>query len=105
MSIYTPASSEASGATALADALIDNVEAIAYRAPDKFAIARTADEVQKFQGRKNLDAARHGKRRSDGDLANLKHFHQRGVRYITLAHSKSTTSATRPTTRSGSGKA
>lgn len=91
MSIYTPASSEAAGATALAHALIDQVEAIAYRAPDKFAIARTAAEVrQNFAaGKISLLLGMENGAPIAGDLANLRTFHERGVRYITLAHSKS----------------
>ncbi|MFN4291891.1 MAG: dipeptidase [Permianibacter sp.] len=91
MSIYTPASSEAAGATALAHALIDQVEAIAYRAPDKFAIARTAAEVrQNFAaGKISLLLGMENGAPIAGDLTNLRTFHERGVRYITLAHSKS----------------
>ncbi len=88
MSIYTPASSEANGATALANALIDQVEAIAYRAPDKFALARTADEVRKQHkaGKISLLLGMENGAPIAGDLANVKHFRDRGVRYITLTH-------------------
>ena len=91
MSIYTPASSEANGATALAHALIDQVEAIAYRAPDKFAIARTAAEVrQNFAtGKISLLLGMENGAPIAGEIGNLQAFHARGVRYITLAHSKS----------------
>jgi len=90
MSIYTPASSEAAGATALAHALIDQVEAIAYRAPDKFAIARTAAEVrQNFAaGKISLLLGMENGAPIEGDLRNVAYFHGRGIRYITLAHSK-----------------
>ncbi|HEX4911756.1 MAG TPA: dipeptidase [Permianibacter sp.] len=91
MSIYTPASSEAAGATALAHALIDQVEAIAYRAPDKFAIARTAAEVRQHfaAGKISLLLGMENGAPIAGELGNLQAFHARGVRYITLAHSKS----------------
>ena len=91
MSIYTPASSEAAGATALAHALIDQVEAIVYRAPDKFAIARTAAEVRQHfaAGKISLLLGMENGAPIAGELGNLQAFHARGVRYITLAHSKS----------------
>lgn len=91
MSIYTPASSEAKGATALADVLIDQVEAIAYRAPDRFAIARTAADVRKLfkDGKIALLLGMENGAPIAGDLKNVAHFYQRGVRYITLAHALS----------------
>jgi membrane dipeptidase len=47
MSIYVPASLDNSAkSTQLAHELIDSVEAIVYRAPDKFAIAKTVKDVE-----------------------------------------------------------
>ncbi len=91
MSIYTPADSEGKNATALADVLIDQVEAIVYRAPDKFAVARTSHEIRKnFKDKKvSLLLGMENGAPIAGSLDNLKHFYDRGVRYITLAHSKS----------------
>jgi len=92
MSIYVPASLDKSAeSTALADKLIDYVEAIVGRAPDKFAIATsTADiEAQFKQGLISLPMGMENGSPIQGDLANLKHFYQRGIRYITLAHSQS----------------
>jgi membrane dipeptidase len=91
MSIYTPASSEAKGATALANVLIDQVEAIVYRAPDKFAIARTAADVRtQFKaGKISLLLGMENGAPVAGDLKNLKQFYDRGIRYITLTHSLS----------------
>jgi membrane dipeptidase len=92
MSIYVPASLDKSAAsTALADKLIDYVEAIVGRAPDKFAIATsTADiEAQFKQGLISLPMGMENGSPIQGDLANLQHFYQRGIRYITLAHSQS----------------
>lgn len=88
MSIYTPATTEADGATNLAHVLIDQVEAIASRAPDKFALARTADDIRKqFKaGKISLLLGMENGAPIAGDLANVKRFHDRGIRYITLTH-------------------
>jgi membrane dipeptidase len=90
MSIYIPASLDSSAnSTKLADKLIDYVEAIVGRAPDKFAIASsTADVEQQFaKGLISLPLGMENGSPIQGDLANLKHFYERGIRYITLAHS------------------
>ena len=88
MSIYTPPTSEAGTATELAHSLIDRVEAIAYRAPDKFAVARTADEVRKHfkAGKISLLLGMENGAPIAGDLKNLQRFADRGIRYITLTH-------------------
>ena len=47
MAIYTPAESEAEGTSfRLANNLIDNVEALVGRAPDKFALVRSPKEAK-----------------------------------------------------------
>jgi membrane dipeptidase len=92
MSIYTPATSELDGsAYSLANNLIDQVEAIVQRAPDKFAIATSTAEVraQIRAGKIALALGMENGSPIQGDLDKLKHFYQRGVRYITLAHSLS----------------
>jgi membrane dipeptidase len=91
MSIYIPASLDSSAnSTKLADKLIDYVEAIVGRAPDKFAIATsTTDVEQQFaQGLISLPLGMENGSPIQGDLANLQHFYDRGIRYITLAHSQ-----------------
>lgn len=91
MSIYIPASLDSSAnSTKLADKLIDYVEAIVGRAPDKFAIATsTADVEQQFaKGLISLPLGMENGSPIQGDLANLQHFYDRGIRYITLAHSQ-----------------
>ena len=90
MSIYIPASLDNSAnSTKLADKLIDYVEAIVGRAPNKFAIAHsTADVEQQFaKGLISLPLGMENGSPIQGDLANLQHFYERGIRYITLAHS------------------
>jgi membrane dipeptidase len=89
MSIYIPASYEAKGgAKALADTLIDMVEKFARDWPKQFALARSvADVTKQFKrgvislcmGMENGSAIEH-------DMANVTHFYDRGIRYITLAH-------------------
>lgn len=94
MSIYIPAHLEFEGkgkSYQLANQLIDSMEAIAQRAPDKFAIASsTADIKTQFkQGKMSLAMGMENGSPLEGDMKNLQHFFDRGVRYITLAHSQS----------------
>ena len=92
MSIYTPASLEAEGRSReVADSLIDLVEGLVTESPDKFAIARSVAEVRRHfeDGLISLPLGMENGSPVEGDLANLKHFHDRGIRYITLAHSLS----------------
>ncbi|MDO6559286.1 dipeptidase [Paraglaciecola chathamensis] len=92
MSVYVPASLDDSDeSTALAHKLIDYVEAIVGRAPDKFAIAKNVADVksQFEQGLISLPMGMENGSPIQGNLDNLKTFHERGIRYITLAHSQS----------------
>jgi membrane dipeptidase len=92
MSIYVPAEYETKGgAKALADNLIDMVEKFATDWPDKFAIAKSAAEVrvQFTKGVTSLPMGMENGSPIEGKLENLRHFYERGIRYITLAHSKS----------------
>lgn len=92
MSVYVPASMDNSAeSTQLAHQLIDLVEAMVYRAPEKFAIATSVEDVrQQFEkGLISLPMGMENGSPIQGDMANLKHFYQRGIRYITLAHSQS----------------
>ena len=92
MSIYVPASLDnSSESTALANRLIDSVEAIVGRSPTKFALAyNVADVEQNFAENKiSLPMGMENGSPVQGDLAILNHFYKRGIRYITLAHSQS----------------
>jgi membrane dipeptidase len=94
MSIYIPAQLEKEGkgkSYLLANQLIDGMEAIAYRAPDKFAMAySTADIEKQFKaGLMSIAMGMENGSPIEGELKNLHHFFDRGVRYITLAHSQS----------------
>jgi len=91
MSIYIPASyQKEGGAKAYADSLIDMVTVIAGNSPDKFAVATsTADVMSQFkQGIISLPMGMENGAPIEGDLKNVKHFYDRGIRYITLTHSK-----------------
>lgn len=91
MSIYTPAELEAEpGASkAFADRSIDFVVGLADAHPDKFALAVTPTQVREnFQrGLISLAMGMENGAPIEGQLANLRHFYDRGIRYITLTHS------------------
>jgi membrane dipeptidase len=89
MSIYTDAKLEAEGKSReMADQLIDAVEKMAATAPDKFAIARSTTDVRAHfeRGLMSLPLGMENGSPIEGDLDNLRHFYDRGIRYITLAH-------------------
>ncbi|MBN4059017.1 dipeptidase [Endomicrobium sp. AH-315-J14] len=91
MSIYIPAKHQKEGgAKALADKLIDMVEGIAKSSPDKVAIAHSTADVKKHFAEKkiSLPLGIENGAAIESKLENLTHFHKRGVRYITLTHSK-----------------
>ena len=92
MSIYVSADfQETGGAKARADILIGLMDAVATRDPDKFVIARSVKDVRKAfeRGKIALPLGMENGAPIEGDLQNLKHFYDRGIRYITMAHSKS----------------
>lgn len=92
MSIYLPWHSEVDGsAYALANRLIDQVEAIVYRDPDHFGIPHSSGEVERLMkgGKIALAMGMENGAAIAGKMENLEHFHERGIRYITLAHSRS----------------
>lgn len=93
MSIYIPAQLEQTpGASKqLAHRLIDSMEALAWRAPDKFAMAYDVADVEKQfeQGLISIALGMENGSPMEGDMTNLKEFYDRGIRYITLSHSLS----------------
>ena len=92
MSIYTPASYEAEGKSkAAAETLIDLVENMVATAPDKFSIATSVADVRsQFEaGLMSLPMGMENGSPIEGELSNLKHFYDRGIRYVTPAHSLS----------------
>ena len=90
MSIYVPAESEDNGAHALADTLIRMVEELATKHPDKFALAFTVDDVRKNfeKGLVSLPMGMENGSPIDHKIENVKYYADKGIRYITLAHSK-----------------
>jgi len=92
MSIYVAADFEKKGgAKARADILIGLMEGVAARHPDKFEIAYSPDDARDIfeAGKIAMPLGMENGSPIEGDLENLKHFYDRGVRYVTLAHSKS----------------
>lgn len=90
MSIYVPASYEGQGAKAYADRLIDLVEKFARDWPDKFAIAKSVADVRAHfaEGKISLPMGLENGAPIEGKLENLRHFYERGIRYITLTHAE-----------------
>ena len=91
MAVYVPAEFEGTGkAYSFADETIDMIEGFARTRPDKFVMARSVADVKKQFGRGGMSLAMGIENGSclEGNLVNLKHFHDRGVSYVTLAHSK-----------------
>ena len=91
MSIYIPAEyQETGGAKDFADSLIDMVEKFETDHPDKFDVVSSIDEVlaAKAAGKVALPLGIENGAAIEDDLANVEHFFNRGVRYITLTHSK-----------------
>jgi membrane dipeptidase len=72
------------------DELIDMVEGFEQKWPDKFRIARSVQDVrsQFSAGVISLPMGMENGAPIEGDLENLRHFYRRGIRYITLTHSK-----------------
>lgn len=93
MSIYTPADMEkedgdASESYELANRLIDSVEALAARAPDKFMLVYSVADAEKAvqSGRIGLAMGMENGSPINHKLENVGFFADRGIRYITLAH-------------------
>jgi len=93
MSIYTPADMEKEDGDAsenyeLANRLIDSVEALAARAPDKFMLVYSVADAEKAvqSGRIGLAMGMENGSPINHKLENVGFFADRGIRYITLAH-------------------
>lgn len=91
MSIYIPTDQQQAGmAKNLADSLMDMVDAIVNEHPDKFAPAGTPDDIiaNTKAGKISLPFGMENGAPIENDLANVQYFYNRGIRYITLTHSK-----------------
>jgi len=92
MSIYTPAEAEEAGDSyQIANRLIDRVEALVGRAPEKFALVKTPGQAEKAMksGRMGLAMGMENGSPLEGKLENVSFFKDRGISYITLTHSLS----------------
>ena len=90
MSIYTSPRQDADGsAWQAANAMIDGVEALVQRHPDKFAILTSPKDAARLLegGRVLLPLGMENGAPLQDKLENVRFFFDRGVRYITLAHS------------------
>jgi membrane dipeptidase len=91
MSIYIPASyQEEGGAKELADSLINLVGSMAETYPEKYALAGSPQEVEKNfkEGKISLPMGMENGAPIEDKLENVQYFFERGIRYITLCHSK-----------------
>lgn len=91
MSIYTPAVFDGTPmAKAHAERMIALVERMEADAPEKFAIAKTVADLESSfsSGKIALPLGMENGAPLMGDMANLDYFFERGIRYITLTHSR-----------------
>lgn len=92
MSIYIPSSyqQKPDKGKMLADSLIDMIEGIVRAHPDKFARARTPEEIEANtqKGKISLPMGMENGAPIGDDLENVAYFFNRGIRYITLTHGK-----------------
>ncbi len=91
MSIYTPAEFDGTPkAKEHAEEMIAIVERMVSTAPEKFVIAKSTADVEAAYaaGKIALPLGMENGSPILDDLANLDYFYERGIRYITLAHSK-----------------
>lgn len=92
MSIYIPSSyqQQPDKGKALADSLINMINTIATEIPDKFVRANSPTEVEAAfkAGKVALPLGIENGAPIGDDLANVKYFYDKGIRYITLTHGK-----------------
>ncbi len=90
MSIYVPADLQKKKgfSKALADSLIDMVENLVKTYPDKFALAKSPQDIANNfkKGLISLPMGMENGSPVESNLENLKYFYDRGIRYITLCH-------------------
>ncbi len=90
MSIYVSPEFEMNGADVVAERLIAMVEGIVSAHPQDFALAPSVQSVRDnfAAGKISLPMGMENGAPLMGKLENVAHFHERGIRYITLAHSR-----------------
>src|SRR5688572_5629824 len=92
MSIYIPAryQQQPDMGKILSDSLINMIEGIVQAHPDKFGLARTPADIETNTkaGKISLPMGMENGAPVGNDIANVKYFFDRGIRYITLTHGK-----------------
>ena len=91
MSIYIPSKyQKIGGAKAFADSLIDMVSRLPVAFPDLFALATSPSDIeQNFEkGLISLPLGMENGAPIENKLSNVEYFYHRGIRYITLTHSR-----------------
>ena len=90
-SIYLPAETEEDGsAYEVANNLIDMVEDIITLSPDKFTLIKSTDDISSLDIKNTLGVVLGMENGApiEGNLSRVQFFYDRGIRYITLTHSK-----------------
>ncbi len=91
MAVYIPPSmKETGGAFNLANEMIDMIEESISKNPDKFAAALTPGDIEDNFKKKliSLPMGIENGTALEEKLENIKYFYDRGIRYITLTHSR-----------------
>lgn len=90
MSIYIPASyQKTGGAKIFADSLISMIDSIANVHPNNFRVATTPDQIE-ANFKKGIVSLPMGMENGAPilELSDVDYYHKKGIRYITLTHSK-----------------
>lgn len=90
-SIYLPASTQSDGMShKMANKLIDLVEDIVTLHPDKFFLIKSTRDINKLKSMDVVGIALGMENGApiEGNLARVQYYFDRGIRYITLTHSK-----------------
>ena len=79
---------DVSGPKAYADLIFDKIGQIVEKNANAVALARTPDELwqNKRAGKKSIMLGIENGLALEGNLQNIRHFHERGIVYITLCH-------------------
>jgi membrane dipeptidase len=91
MAVYVPPEyEERGGAKDFANMIIKTTQGLTQSWPDKFVMAGSVADVKEQFGDSKISIVMGMENGSpiEGNLENLKYFYDRGIRYITLAHSK-----------------
>lgn len=90
MAIFVGANYMNNGAKAQADTLLDLMWNIVKEHPDKFVVPLKSEDVMRIfkSGKMAMAFGMENGSALEGDLKNVKYFYDRGIRYITLCHSK-----------------